>query len=104
VHGRHMHADLFEETPAHHAGDAAALVGDAVAAPPRRPHEATGRARIERGRRLIFQRLERRANLVAQLLEPSLRPGFAFLAHVRTSPRPRFAALPRSAPPPPRPR
>ena len=51
-----------------------------VGALPRRAHEAARRAvgeRRARGQR-IFQRLERRADVVAQLFEPGARAGLAF--------------------------
>ncbi len=56
-HRADMHADFLEKAPAHHAGDAAAKIGRAVAALPRRAHEAAGRAGIERRRRLVLEAL-----------------------------------------------
>ena len=71
VHGRAVHADLFEQPSAHHAHHAAAAgLAGMVGAVPGRAHEAPGVAGIELGRRLVLELLERRAEFVAQLLEP----------------------------------
>ncbi len=71
MHRRAMHADLLEQPPAHdrHHAAAAGLAG-MVGAVPGRAHEAAGFARIQRGRRIIFQFFEGRADVVAQALEP----------------------------------
>src|SRR3954471_1179209 len=75
VHGRAVHADFLEKPPAHHAHHAAAagLTG-VIGAVPRRADEASGVARIERGRRLVLEPFERRADFIAQLFEPRPRP------------------------------
>ena len=77
MHGRAVHADLFEQPPAHHRHHPAAALGAGViGALPRRAHEAAGLARIERGRGLVLEFLERGADLVAQSLEPASRTCF----------------------------
>ena len=75
-----MHADLLEHAAVHHRHDAAAAGRAAmIGALPGRAHEAAGRAVAERGirRQRVFQRLERRADVVAQCLEPGARLGLA---------------------------
>src|SRR6185369_15359926 len=71
MHGRTMHADLLEQTAPHHAHDAAAAgLAGMVGAPPRAAGEASRAAWIERGRRLVFQSLERGTDVIAQAFEP----------------------------------
>jgi hypothetical protein len=78
VHGRAMHADLLEQPSAHHRHHAAAAgLAGMVGALPGRAHEAPGLAGIERCRRLVFQPLERRADVVAQGFEPGPRARLA---------------------------
>ena len=80
VHGGTVHADFLEQSAAHdrHHAAAAGLAG-VVGAVPGRAHEAAGVALIERGRCIVFQPLEGRANVVAQCLEPAPRPRLAIL-------------------------
>ena len=73
VHGRDVHADLLEHAAVHHRHHAAAAGrAGVVGALPRRAHEAAGRAIGERRarRQRVLERLERRADVVAQPLEP----------------------------------
>ena len=74
MHGGTVHADLLEQPPAHHRHHAAAAgLAGVVGAVPGRAHEAPGVAGIERSRRIVFQPLEGRADVVAQGLEPGSR-------------------------------
>ena len=67
MHGGAVHADLLEQPPAHHRHHAAAAgLAGVVGAVPGRAHEAPGVAGIERSRRIVFQPLEGRADVVAQ--------------------------------------
>ena len=80
MHGRAVHADLLEQPSVHHRHDAAAALGAGVIGPlPGRALEAARLAGIERGRRVALERLERRANLVAQRFEPRAGAGFLVL-------------------------
>ena len=80
MHGGTVHADFLEQPAAHdrHHPAAAGLAG-VVGAVPGRAHEAPGVAGIERGRRIVFQPLEGRANVVAQGFEPAPRARLAIL-------------------------
>ena len=75
-HGRDVDADFFEHAAVHHRHDAAAAGRAAmVGAAPRGARKAPGRP-IRQGRaggQSIFQRLERRNDVVAQASEPSRR-------------------------------
>jgi hypothetical protein len=80
MYGRAVHADLFKQPAAHDRHHPAAALGaGVVGALPRRAHEASGVARIERGGRLVLKPLERRADVVAQRFEPVARPLLALL-------------------------
>ena len=80
MHGRAVHADLLEQPPVHHRHDAAApgLAG-VVGTIPRRADETSYVTGIERSGRVVFQLFKSRADIVAQLLEPGSRAGFAGL-------------------------
>ena len=82
VHGRAMHADFLEHAAVHHRHHAAAArvaPADAIwrALPGRARQSGQRRAVGESGirRQRIFQALERRADIVAQRLEPGARLG-----------------------------
>ena len=82
VHRRAMHADLLEQPSAHHAHHAAtAGLAAMVGALPGGSHEASCIVGIERGRRFIFQLLERQAKIVAQGLEPGPGARLAIVDH-----------------------
>ena len=71
VDGGDVHAHLLEQAALEHRHDAAAAGRAAVVgARPWRAHEAGGAVAVERGRRVGFERLERRADVVAQQFEP----------------------------------
>ena len=55
------------------------LAAGMVGALPGRAHEAAGFAGIERGGRVVFQLFERRADVIAQRLEPGPCPRLAIL-------------------------
>src|SRR5664279_5024181 len=82
MHRRAMHADFLEQTSVHyrHHAAAAGLPGVVGAVPgrARKPPRSTG---IERGRCVVLQPLEGRANVVAQGFEPAPRPRLAILDH-----------------------
>ena len=82
VHRRAMRADLLEQTSVHyrHHATAAGLAG-MVGAVPWRARETPRGTRIERGRRIVLQSLEGRANIIAQGFEPGLCPRLAILDH-----------------------
>ena len=82
MHRRAMHADLLEQPSVHHRHHAAAAgLAAVVGAVPRRAHEAPRLTGIERGRRVVLQPFEGRANVVAQGFEPAPRPRLAILDH-----------------------
>src|SRR5260370_6326763 len=82
VHRRAMHTDLFEQPSAHHTHHAAAA-GPAgmVGAVPGSALQTPGIAGIERCRRIVFELLERRADVIALALEPAPRARLAILDH-----------------------
>ncbi len=83
MHGRTVHADLFEQSAAHHRHHpAAAGCAGMIGALPRRARETAGRGAVERLRRLILELLESLADVVAQRLEPGARPCLAMLDDV----------------------
>jgi hypothetical protein len=82
VHGRAMHADLLEQPSAHHTHHTAtAGLAGMVGAVPGTALEARGIAGIERYRRVVFELLERRADVIAQALEPAPGACLAILDH-----------------------
>jgi hypothetical protein len=88
VHGRAMHADLLEHAAVHHRHHAAAAgCAGEIRALPRRAHEASRRAIGQRRarRQRIFQRFERGADVVAQLLEPGACAGLSVGDHAAAS-------------------
>ena len=80
VYRRAVHADLFEQPPAHHRHHAAAAgLACMVGALPRRALETPGIAGIEGRGRVVLQPLERRADVVAQGFEPGAGAGLAIV-------------------------
>ncbi len=70
-HRRAVHADLLEQASAHHRHDAAAAGRPGVIGPvPRGADEPRRRVRIKIDRGVVFERFKRRADIVAQALEP----------------------------------
>src|SRR5690606_1664481 len=109
VHRRDVDAHLLEYAATHDRHHAAAALGLALARRPfpGAPLEAAGRIAGERPRlQLVFQPLERGADPVPQLLEPTPRAllSVAVVRHLPSTPREirRSAGALRPAPSPPR--
>src|SRR5262249_32729050 len=88
MHRAHMDADFLEEASAHQPDFAPALVECEVAPSPGLFPDPPGLAGIKRRGRLVLERLERRAELVAQAFEPFPGAGFPLLGHQNLSNRP----------------